>query len=416
MSQTIPVTVLSGTLGAGKTTVLNHVLGGDHGMEVAVLVNDVGEVNVDAEIVEKRTDDEEVVELSNGCICCGLQSELEHAVFELAMDHEFEYLLIEPSGISEPAPVAQQFVEGRPSTMYSLQSVTTVVNARQFYDAFEDGRPERYGEDEDGTRPLSDLIVEGIEFCDTLILNKTDLVTDAELEAIRTDIRTLQPDATIIPTEYGQVDPAEFLEGRRFDRDAVERGARWRKVLDREENEAGHEHGRADHEGDHGNHDHDHSHDEEDHDHVHPPEEYGVDSFVYHRAEPMHPDRLADFLRETPESLLRAKGWLHVAGRPDHALELSLAGQQTQVTVAGRWIASFSESRRKQYRERHDPNWTDEYGDRETRLVLIGRKMDTEWVEKRLDGCLLGSEELDVSAGNPFPEREGATLRLPAEY
>lgn len=423
----IPVTVLSGTLGAGKTTVLNHVLSADHGMEAAVLVNDVGEINVDAEVVEKRTDDEEVVELSNGCICCGLQGELEHAVFELAMDHEFEHLLIEPSGISEPAPVAKQFIEGRPSTMYRLQSVTTVVNARQFYDAFGEGKPERYGEDEDGTRPLSDLIVEGVEFCDTLILNKTDLVTNAELEAIRRDIRTLQPDAEIIPTEYGQVDAVEFLNGQRFDRDAVEQGARWRKVIDDEVEDHDHtadshndHHEETGHDATHnskvGDNDHGHDHDHTDNDHVHPPEEYGIDSFVYHRPEPMHPKRLEDFLRATPENLIRAKGWLHVAGRPDHALELSLAGQEAEITVAGRWIATFSESRRKQYRERHDPNWTEEYGDRETHLVVIGRKMDTEQIEQQLDECLVGSEVLDESVENPFPKREGGRLQLPAGY
>ncbi|MES3517164.1 MAG: GTP-binding protein [Natronomonas sp.] len=400
MNQTIPVTVLSGTLGAGKTTVLNHVLGGNHDAEIAVLVNDVGEVNVDAAVVERRTD-EEVVELSNGCICCGLQGELEHAVFELALEHDFEHLLIEPSGISEPAPVAKQFVEGRPSEMYDLQSVTTVVDARQFYDAFENGQPRRHGADDEDPRPLSGLIVEGVEFCDTLILNKTDLVDDEELETVRADIRTLQPDARILPTEYGQVDPTDFLEGRRFDRDAVERGARWRKVIDAAEHEADH--------ADHGAHDH------EDHDHTHPPEEYGIDSVVYHRPEPMHPERLADFLRETPERLIRAKGWLHVAGRPDHAMELSLAGSETQVSVAGRWIASLPEDQRKQYRKQHDPNWTDEYGDRETQLVLIGRTMDTARIERRLDECLLGSTELDGSVENPFPEREGETLRMPTE-
>jgi len=432
--ENIPVTVLSGTLGAGKTTLLNHVLSGDHDEEVAVLVNDVGDVNVDAEIVEKRTDDEEVVELSNGCICCGLQGELEHAVIQLAIEEEFDYLLVEPSGISEPAPVAKQFVEGRPSGMYDLQSVTTVVNARQFYDAFENGQPKRRGEDSDGTRPLSDLIVEGVEFCDTLILNKTDLVSEAELDAIRANIRTVQPDATVITTEYGTVDPMDFLDGKRFDRTAVEQSARWRKVLEGEED--GHDHGEdhdhADghsHEDDHGHedghehshddHDHDHDHDddhEHNHDHKHPPEEYGVDSVVYHRPEPMHPERLAEFLRETPASLIRAKGWLHVAGRPDHAMELSLAGQEAQVTVAGRWIASLPESRQERYRERRDPNWTEEYGDRETQLVLIGRKMDVEEIEQRLDECLLGSEELDSDVPNPFPDREGEKLRLPADY
>ncbi len=411
----IPVTVLSGTLGAGKTTVLNHILGGNHGVEAAVVVNDVGVVNVDAEIVERRADEKEVVELSNGCICCGLQGELEHSVVELAMEHEFDYLLVEPSGISEPAPVARQFVEGRPSTLYDLQSVTTVVNARQFYDAFESGQPTRYGKNEDGTRPLSDLIVEGVEFCDTLILNKMDLVSDDELETIRADIRTVQPDATIIPTEYGKIEPATFLEEKPFDRDAVEQSARWRKIFRSNEDENHHEHEESDHKErhEHNQEGHDHSHDE--HDHAHPPEVYGIDSFVYQRSEPMHPERIAEFLRETPRNLIRAKGWLHVAGRPDLALELSLAGQEAQITVAGRWIASLSEARQKRYRETRDPNWTDKYGDRETRLVLIGRNLDTEQIEKQLDRCVLGSKNLASTVENPFPDREGAKLKLPAE-
>ena len=400
----IPVTVLSGTLGAGKTTLLNHVLGGDHDREIAVLVNDVGEVNVDAELVERHTD-EEVVELSNGCICCGLQGELARAVIELVEKHEFDYLLVEPSGISEPAPVAKQFVEGRPAAIYGLQSVTTVVNARQFYDAFEEGQPERYGEDSDGTRPISDLMLDGVEFCDRLVINKTDLVSEGELDAVRTAIRTIQPDASIITTSHGQVDPAGFLNCQEFDREGVEHSARWRKVLDGDETES-HEHG--DEHDERENHEHGHE------DHEHPPEEYGVESLIYQRPEPMHPERLADFLRGTPAGLLRAKGWLHVAGRPDHALELSLAGPEAQVTVAGRWIASLPEPRQQLYREQHDPNWTDEYGDRETRLVLIGRKMDVSGLEDRLDSCLLDAETLDPTVENPFPGREGKTLRLPA--
>ncbi len=397
--ETVPVTVLSGVLGAGKTTVLNHILGSDHGEEIAVLVNDVGDVNVDAEIVEKQADAEEVVELSNGCICCGLHGQLEQSVLKLVMEYEFDYLVIEPSGISEPAPIAEQFVSGRPSSVYELQSVTTVVDARQFYDAFEDGQPTRHGAEGDGIRPLSDLIVDGIEFCDTLLLNKTDLVTDEEFEAVRTDILTIQPDATIIATEYGAVDPTAFLEGQGFDQDAVEQSARWRKILA----------------GD-GHNDHGHSHDDEIHDHSHPHEEYGIDSFVYHRPEPMHPERLADFLQETPKSLLRAKGWVHVAGRPNHAMELSLAGQEAQVTVAGRWVATLSETRQQRYREQDHTNWTEEYGDRETQIVLIGQQMDTDRITQRLDDCVLGSEELSEMDENPFPNHEGDKLRLPARH
>lgn len=404
--ETIPVTMLSGTLGAGKTTILNHILDGDHGKEIAVLVNDVGEINVDAEIVETRTDNEEIVELSNGCICCGLQGQLERAVFDLAMECDFEHLLVEPSGISEPAPVAQQFTEGRQAGIYDLQSVTTVVNCRQFYDAFEQGQVQRHGQDRDGLRPLSDLIVEGVEFCDTLILNKTDLVSKEEIKVVRADIKTLQPDARVITTKFGQVDPASFLERSRFDRETVEDSARWRKTITEHDSRdkqphvehTDHESGQAD-----------------DHDHIHPPEQYGIDSFVYHRPEPMHPERLADFLRKTPENLIRGKGWLHVADRPNFAMELSLAGQEAQVSVAGRWIVSLPEPQQKEYRERHDPNWTEEYGDRETKLVIIGRKMDTSQIKDRLDACLLDSETLNPDTENPFPKRQGVTLQLSTE-
>ena len=447
----IPVTILSGTLGAGKTTLLNNLLADDHGNEVAVLVNDVGDVNVDAEIVERHNEDEEVVELSNGCICCGLQGELEHAVIQLVMDHDFESLLVEPSGISEPAPLAKQFVEGRPSTFYDLHSVTTVVDARQFYDAFENGQPKRRGENDDGTRPLSDLIVDGVEFCDTLVLNKTDRVSEKELDVVRADIRALQPEATLIATEFGDVEPSTILDSERFDREQVEQSARWRQVLDtaadesdldqeaphNEENthdeDTDHDHegsqGHSEehdhdqdssHDHDHGGgHDHDHDHEDghdhgDEHDHKHPPEVYGVDSFVYQSPTPMHPERLAEFLRETPESLIRAKGWLHVAGRPDVALELSLAGLESQITVAGRWIASLPEKRQQRYRERRDPNWTDAYGDRETQLVLIGQGMDQDRIERMLDECQLTDGQLvdGLECENPFPEREGRRLHL----
>ena len=413
MSDHIPVTVLSGTLGAGKTTLLNRVLGGNGGPEVAVLVNDVGDVNVDAEVIERHTGNQEVVELSNGCICCGLQGELEHTVIDLALNHEFEYLLIEPSGISEPAPVARQFVEGQPSGLYRLDGVVTVVDARQFYDAFEEGEPERRGEGDDGVRPMSDLIVEGVEFCDTLVVNKTDLVSNEELTAVRSALRTLQPAATLVSTEFGAVDPELILDTGGFDREGVEGSARWRRQLEQYEER---EHDDTDQ--DHGETTHDDTHeDSHEHDHAHPPEVYGVDSFVYHRVEPMHPGRLVEFLENTPESLLRAKGWLHVAGRPDHALELSLAGREAQVTVAGRWIASLPEKSQEQYRNRRDPHWTAEYGDRETKLVVIGRELDRDRVERRLDTCLLTDSELtgeDLTLENRFPDREGNRLHLSA--
>ncbi len=255
-----------------------------------------------------------------------------------------------------------------------------------------------------------------------------------ELDAVRADIRALQSDATLIATEFGDVEPSTILGSERFDREQVEQSARWRQGLDQaadesdqahhnEENthdvETGHDHEHEDgynHDQE-GSHDHDHrdSHDHGDeHDHKHPPEVYGVDSFVYQSPTPMHPERLAAFLRDTPESLIRAKGWLHVAGRSDVALELSLAGSESQITVAGRWIASLPEKRQQRYRERRYPNWTDAYGDRETQLVLIGQAMDEDRLERMLDDCQLADGQLGdgLDCENPFPEREGRRLQL----
>lgn len=404
----VPVTVLSGTLGVGKTTLLNHVLDGDHGHEVAVLVNDMGQINVDAQVVERRVEnDREVVELSNGCICCGIQSEFERAIADLALGEEFDYLLVEPSGISDPKSVAQQFAFGHAAQFYELASVTTVVDARQFYDAFEAGRVERRGETDTGDRPLSDLIVDGVEFCDAIVVNKTDLVDEDERQTIRELLRTLQPEATVIETEYGRVDPDTVLGPDRFDPDAVADAAGWKQALQHHQEKRDDQHGHDDGH-DHGEHDHQDEHD--DHDHAHPPERYGIDSFLYSRRPPLEPHQLVDALESLPESVLRAKGFLHVAGRADHALTMSLAGPQTQIDVAGRWIASLPEDRQQRHRDA-ETEWDEQYGDRHTELVFIGKELDREAIERRLDGCLVDEHE-PHEANNPFPEREGKTLTL----
>ncbi|CAI48610.1 CobW domain protein [Natronomonas pharaonis DSM 2160] len=423
----VPVTILAGTLGAGKTTLLNHVLEGDHGREVAVLVNDMGEVNVDASAIERWVDDNDVVELSNGCICCGMQGELERAVVDLALGESFEHLLVEPSGISEPSAVAEQFARGRAAGFYQLASVTTVVDAEQFYAAFGDGDARRRGAAADGTRPLSDLIVDGVEFCDRLVVNKRDRVTEAELETVVETIRTLQPDAELRRTAFGSVDPEWLLDDSAFDAEAVAGSARWKRVLEAYNDGAaqvdGHAHtaeGHDDGSHDHHSHDraetHDHEHDHEhDHDHTHPPEQYGVESFVYRRRRPFHPERLSAVLTALPDEVVRAKGWLHVAGRPDHALHLSFAGSQTHVKVAGRWIASLDETKQDRYRRRRDPDWDDQWGDRETKLVFIGQSFDTAALEARLDDCLATeAERVDGCDGvpNPFPGAETTEVRL----
>jgi len=395
MDEPVPVTILSGTLGAGKTVLLNHVLTSEHEYDVAVVVNDMGEVNVDADLITRRVDGEDVVELSNGCICCGMQGDLEQAITDLALNEDFGYLLVEPSGISEPKPVGQQFVQGRAAGFYTLDSVTTVVNAREFSDAFGDGTAERKGKPGE-TRPLSDLIVDGVEFCDTLIINKADLVSDTELEAIQETLRALQPSAEMYVTEFGKIHPSELLGTGRFDVETVDSAASWKQALDNHRTDDEAARSRADHD-----------------DHRHPPDVYDVESFMYQHRRPMHPERLAETLANFPDSVIRAKGLLHIGGRPEYALNLSVAGEQAYVDVSGRWIASLSETRQESYRQSRNPEWNDTWGDRKTQLVIIGREMDTEAIEDALDRCLCVEDELnEESAENPFPQREGEELRL----
>ena len=399
----VPVTVLSGALGAGKTTTLNNALTADHGREVAVLVNDMGEVNVDSEVVERRVDgDRDVVELSNGCICCGMAGEFEQAVVDLALEETFEYLLVEPSGISEPAPVARQFLVGPAAGFYKLASVTTVVDTPEFHHAFGDGEIARRGED--GDRPLSDLLVEGVEFCDRIVLNKTDLVTEAELDSVVGTIRALRPEVDLVATEFGELDPETVFDDGAFDADAVGSAASWKRALRQHDGEADADAERDDH--------------TETHDHVHPPEVYGIDSFVYERRRPLLPDDLLAVLRDLPDGIVRAKGWLHVSGRPDHALRLSLAGREASVDIAGRWIASLDDATRERHRDSRELAWNERWGDRQTKLVFIGRGVDEAGLCTRLDDCLIPEDEADephtgpAPAENPFPGETETELRL----
>ncbi len=401
MNDTIPVTVLSGTLGAGKTTLLNHILTDDHGHEVAVVVNDMGEINVDANLIERRVEGEDVIELTNGCICCSMQGDLEQAVEDLAINEDFDYLLVEPSGISDPKPVARQFFQGPAAGFYTLDSVVTIVNAREFYDAFGDGTIERKGKPGE-TRPLSDLIVDGVEFCDTLIVNKIDLVSETELGQLRETVRTLQPNAKIYTAKFAEINSGEILDTGRFDAETVDNAASWKQVLDNHDCDSDYEATI------------DYSHNTTDHDnHRHPPEVYGVESFIYQRKRPMDPGQLAETLANLPDGVVRIKGLLHVAGRSKYALNLSVAGNQSFVDISGRWIASLSETRQTRYRRSRNLDWHDTWGDRETKLVVIVRNADTGDIEEVFDNCLCCSNGLDhESRENPFPQQPGEEMRL----
>ncbi|MCU4926139.1 GTP-binding protein [Halobacteria archaeon AArc-dxtr1] len=399
MSDTIPVTVLSGALGAGKTTTLNHVLTADHGYDVAVLVNDMGEVNVDAEHVERQSElsqrDEEIIELSNGCICCRLRGDMLEAVCSLARNREFDYLLVESSGISEPIPVAQTFALGfedadyDPTQDYHLDTMVSVVDAHAMYQGFDSGATLVSDDSAEGTdRVPETVLMDQIEFCDVLLLNKCDLVPDAELDEIEAVLGVLQPRAEIVRTEFGQVDPGEILSTGRFDFEVAQDSAGWKHEL-----QEGHHHDAA-------------------------AEEHGVESFIFRADRPVHPARFADLLRELPDAIIRAKGFFWSAGREDIAMGLDKAGQSVRAGPNGRWIATLPAEQQERYRQALpdlDDEWDEQWGDRGTELVFIGREFDPSSLESRLEETVLSAEEMDAdweALPDPFGRDEQRELAL----
>ncbi|WP_340028445.1 GTP-binding protein [Paenibacillus sp. FSL H7-0940] len=387
----VPVTVLSGYLGSGKTTVLNHVLNNRQGLKVAVIVNDMSEVNIDAALVKgeatlSRTE-EKLVELSNGCICCTLRDDLMQEIEKLVNEGKYDYILIESTGISEPVPVAQTFTYADEESGIDLTSLArldclvTVVDANRFWHDFGSGqslldRNQATG-DED-TRDVVDLLIDQIETCDVLLLNKCDLIDDTELNKLEGIIRKLQPNAKIIRTENGQVNPSEILNTGHFDFEKVSMSAGWIQELEKES-------------------------------HTPETEEYGIGSFVYRRRKPFHPSRLAEFMSYWPEEVVRAKGLVWLAAEGDVAASLSQAGSSIQFGPAGLWVAALPEADKEEIL-RNEPDvlekWDAQWGDRQTELVMIGIEMERASIEDELDQCLLSDEEMLGDWGqfdNPLP-------------
>ena len=392
MSETIPVTIISGSLGAGKTTLLNHILADADDRDIAVLVNDMGTVNVDADLVASDSELDVaggVTELSNGCICCELQDDLETAVVRLAQDREFDALVVESSGISEPGPVARLFTtESRAAALYRVDALVTVLDTRQFLDAFSGGEPERRGEE--GDRPLSDLLVEQAELANVVVLNKADLCTDAELDEAEELIAALQPDAETVRTEFSAVPHDRLFDRRLFDPEHVDDLPGWKRAL------AGAGHG--------------HGHD----DHHHPDEVYGVTSFTYRTRRPFHPERVAEVLRTLPAGVVRSKGTLRVAGS-DLRIVLGQAGPSVHTEAVGPWIASLPEVEQDLYRSnRPNLDWDDTHGDRQTELVFIGTDYDEAALRESLDDALVDDDEWDRAGDldGPFPDEQGAEVVL----
>lgn len=404
---TIPVLLLTGYLGSGKTTLLNRILNNRRGIRFAVIVNDIGEVNIDAALIQKGgvvggAGSDDLVALQNGCICCTLKMDLVKQLMEITRAGKFDYIVVEASGICEPEPIARtiamipQVAEGgEHGPLPVLDCIVTVVDALRMSSEFANGDAlSRPNLDEDD---IENLVIQQVEFCNIVLLNKISEVTRADAAHLRQVIKALQPVANIIDCDYADVPLETLLNTHLFNYDSVATSAAWiaemeRPVSDEEEHEAHHHH--HDHDDEH-EHEHEHHHHHH-HDHDHEEgeaEEYGIGTFVYYRRAPFDLNKFDYFVgKHWPAEVIRTKGLLYFDTNTDMSYLFEQAGVQRKVTEAGRWFATAPEEELRQMIAA-DPSiardWDDKYGDRMIKLVFIGKNMDREAITAALDACLV---------------------------
>lgn len=399
----IPITLLCGYLGAGKTTLLNKVLTNQKGYKVAVIVNDIGEINIDERLISKEaqiTDSSSLVPLTNGCICCTLKTDMVQQIENLMQTGKFDYILIEASGVCEPMPIAQAIEQ---IEIGKLDNVVGVVDASRLVDEFEGGDSllKKDIDEED----IESLLVQQIEFCSTLIINKRDLVTDEQMKKVRAVVNILQPSVRVLETIRCDVSVDEIIGTNRFDFETVYASAGWVAELEKHEKELQEEHDEHHHHDEH-DHEHHHEHGEEGHvcdehchhhhhhEHRHEGEsedEYGIGSFVYYRRKPFDRIKLDEFANRWPRNIIRSKGVIWFADEDDMAYVLETSGRQIQAGYSGQWLASCPQEEIDEVLSQEPEmkkDWDEQVGDRMIKLVVIGQHLDKEAISAELDKCL----------------------------
>lgn len=416
----IPVLLLTGYLGSGKTTLLNKILANQKGIKFAVIVNDIGEVNIDAALIEQGgvvgKKDDSLVALQNGCICCTLKMDLVEQLKEIVDMQKFDYIVIEASGICEPAPIAQticsiptlgpQYVK---NGVLRLDSIVTVVDALRMKDEFAGG--DDLMKDNIDEEDLASLVIQQIEFCNIILLNKAAEVEPKDLDKLKHIIKAIQPKAEIFECNYGDVDLDKIVNTRKFDWETVATSAGWIQEIEAERNEDHHDHDDHDDDDDddeHHHHDHDDEHEHEEHEHHHhhdhdhhhhhhddegEAEEYGIGTFVYYSRKPFDLGLFDDFVaRKWPRDVVRAKGICYFADERDMCYVFEQAGRQKTVKQAGQWIATMPKDQLDELLAREEQlrkEWDDKVGDRMIKIVFIGQHLQKEAICKELDKCLV---------------------------